>query len=158
MATLALAAVGAAAGSALLPAGLTVLGTTIAGATIGSQIGALAGSYIDQTLLAGSSQARAVAGPRLSDLKVTSSTEGAPIPRLYGRARLGGQVIWAADIEEQAVTSRAEGSGKGSPARGAAPSSTSYAYYASFAVALAEGPVTSIGRVFADGRELDLSA
>ena len=48
MATLAFAAVGAAAGSALLPSGLTVLGTTIAGATIGSRIGAIAGGIVDQ--------------------------------------------------------------------------------------------------------------
>ena len=51
MATLALAAVGAAAGGALLPAGISLLGATLSGATIGSQIGALAGSYVDNALV-----------------------------------------------------------------------------------------------------------
>ena len=102
MATLALAAAGAAIGSSLLPAGLGVLGTTITGATIGSQLGALAGSYVDQALFGSSGEARPVEGPRLSDLHVTASTEGAPIPRVYGRARLGGQIIWADEIASAA--------------------------------------------------------
>ena len=46
-------------------------------------------------------------GPRLSDLDVMASTEGAPIPRVYGRARLAGQVIWATKLEE-VVTTRTE--------------------------------------------------
>ena len=83
MATLALAAAGAAVGSAVPPTGITVLGATITGATIGSQIGAIAGSVIDQALLGGGRQ---VEGPRLSELHLTASTEGAAIPRIYGRS------------------------------------------------------------------------
>jgi hypothetical protein len=154
MATLALAAAGAAVGSAVLPAGFTLLGTTITGAMIGSQIGALAGSFIDQSLFAASALPRGGSGPRLSDLKVTASTEGAPIPRLYGRARLGGQMIWATDIEETRVSSGG-GGGKGSPR---SPSTEEFHYSANFAVALCEGVVTSLGRVWADGKELDLSS
>ena len=159
MATLALAAVGAAAGSALLPAGVSILGATLTGAAIGSQVGALAGSYIDNALFGSSGQSRAVEGPRLSDLHVTASTEGAPIPRLYGRARLGGQVIWATDFEEEVVTSsQSAGGGKGgSFGGGAEATSTEYRYYANLAVALCEGPVSRIGRVWADGREIDLA-
>ncbi|MFN3867611.1 MAG: glycoside hydrolase/phage tail family protein, partial [Hyphomicrobiaceae bacterium] len=154
MATLALAAVGAAVGSTLLPAGISVLGATVSGATIGAQIGAFAGSYVDQMLLGPSGGGGAVHGPRLSELHVTSSTEGAPMPRVYGQARLGGQVIWADEIEEEAVTSSAGGGGKGLGGGGA--TSVSYRYHASFAVAIAEGAVTGIGRIWADGRELEL--
>jgi hypothetical protein len=153
MATLALAAVGAAVGGALLPAGVTVLGATITGATIGSQIGALAGSLIDQSLLAGSGATAPVGGPRLSDLDVTASSEGAAMPRVYGRARLAGQVIWAAALEEEIVAERS-GGGKGS-LFGSGPDAAGYRYYATFAVALAEGTITSVGRIWADGRELD---
>src|SRR5690606_11468234 len=128
MATLALAAAGAAAGSALLPSGLTVLGATIGGATIGSQAGALAGSCVDQALFGASGQSRTFAGPRLTDLRVTASTEGAPIPRVYGRARVGGQVIWATDFEEEVVTSQAGGGGKGVGGGGAAKN-IEYRYY-----------------------------
>lgn len=158
MATLALAAVGAAAGSAILPAGISVLGMTLTGAAIGSQVGAFAGSYIDNALFGASGQRRTVEGPRLTDLHITSSTEGAPIPRLYGRARLGGQLIWADEIREEIVTSRSGGgSGKGTGTTGGpVTETTEYRYFASFAVALAEGAVSGIGRVWADGAELDL--
>lgn len=157
MATLALAAAGAAAGSALLPSGLSLLGATISGATLGAQVGALAGSYVDQALFGSSGQSRSVAGPRLSDLRVTTSTEGAPIPRVYGRARVGGQMIWATDFEEEVVTTEAGGGGKGGGGSGGTVTQTDYRYFANFAVAVAEGEVAGIGRIWADGQELDLS-
>ncbi|MDX2259403.1 MAG: glycoside hydrolase/phage tail family protein [Hyphomicrobiaceae bacterium] len=161
MATLALAAAGAAAGSAVLPAGISALGVTLSGATVGAQVGAFAGSYIDQTLFAASGETRTVEGPRLSSLHVTSSTEGAPIPRLYGRARLGGQVIWASPFEEEIVRSREEagdsGGKGGAPASGGGTDRVDYRYYANFAVAVCEGVITGLGRVWADGNEIDLS-
>jgi hypothetical protein len=158
MATLALAAVGSAVGSTLLPTGISVLGATLTGATIGSQIGALAGSYVDNALFGPSGQSRAVHGPRLSDMHITSSTEGSPIPRLYGRARLGGEIIWATDFEEEVVTSaQSSGGGKGGVGGSGGATSTEYRYYANFAVALCEGVLTRIGRMWADGREIDAS-
>jgi hypothetical protein len=156
MATLALAAVGAAVGSSVLPAGVGFLGVALSGATIGSQIGAFAGAYVDQALFGASGQSRASEGPRLSDLRVTASTEGAPLPRIYGRARVGGQIIWASDLEEEIVTTtESAGSGKGGSGGGA--TLTQYRYYANFAVALGEGIVARIGRIWADEQELDLS-
>ncbi len=157
MATLALAAAGAAAGSALLPTGLSLLGATISGATLGAQAGALAGAFVDQALFGASGQSRSVTGPRLSDLRVTTSTEGAPIPRVYGRARIGGQMIWATDFEEEIVTTEAGGGGKGGGSGGGTVTRTDYRYYANFAVAIAEGEIASVGRIWADGRELDLA-
>lgn len=163
MATLALAVAGAAVGSALLPSGVTVLGATLSGAAIGAQVGAFAGSYVDQALFAPSGQTKPVEGPRLSELHVTASTEGAPIPRLYGRARVGGQVIWATKFEEDIVRRDTSGGGGGKGGfgggggGGAAQSSTiEYRYFANFAVALAEGEISGLGRVWADGKELDL--
>lgn len=156
MATLALGAIGAAVGGALLPGGLAVLGATLSGAAIGAQVGALAGRFVDQALFGASGQARALQGPRLSDLHVTGAAEGAPIPRVYGRARLGGQVIWATKFEEETVTG-SQGGGKGGGGGGTSTTTTSYRYTLNFAVAICEGPVTRIGRVWADGKELDLS-
>ncbi|MEZ5853944.1 MAG: glycoside hydrolase/phage tail family protein [Hyphomicrobiaceae bacterium] len=156
MATLALTVAGAAVGGALLPSGVTILGATLSGALIGSQVGALAGSYVDQVLFGTSGQSRSVTGPRLTDLKVTTSTEGAPIPRLFGRARLGGQVIWASEIEEVAVTTSAGGASKGGSS-GGGTTQTEYRYFANFAVGLCEGTITGLQRVWANGEELDLS-
>lgn len=159
MATLAFAAIGSAVGSSLLPAGISVLGTTVSGAAIGSQIGALAGSFVDEALFGPAGQARTFEGPRLEDLRVTSSSEGAPIPRVYGAARVGGQVIWATDFEEVRTTQRSAGGGqsKGGGGGGQATTTVAYAYYANFAIALAEGPITGVGRVWADGQEWNIA-
>src|SRR5581483_5192900 len=89
-------------------------------------------------------------GPRLSELQVTASTEGAPVPRVYGRARLAGQIIWATEFKEHSST-QSGGGGKGG---GSGASVTEYSYSLSFAIALCEGEVTRIGRVWANGNPL----
>ena len=155
MATLALAAVGAAIGGALLPSA-TILGATITGAAIGQAIGGMAGSFIDQALLGGSGQGRIQTGPRLDSLKVMASRQGAPVPRLYGRARLAGEVIWATQFAEVATESESSGGGKGLGG-GGGPTQVSYSYFANFAVGLCEGTISHIGRVWADGKETDLA-
>jgi hypothetical protein len=143
MASLLLSFAGQALGGALGPAG----------AIAGRALGALAGGAVDRALF-GDNARRAVEGPRLNDLAVMGSTEGAPIPRLYGRARLSGQVIWATKLEE-VVSTRTESAGGG---KGGGPrtTTTSYAYFANFAVGLCEGEVAQVGRIWADGKPLDL--
>lgn len=150
MASIALVAVGGLIGSSVLG---SVVGVAI-GTMIGQAVGGLIGGYIDQYLFASSGQNPTQDGTKLSDLKVTGSTEGASIPRLYGRARLSGQVIWATNLEEVAVTSDSSG-GKGGGSSG--NGSTTYKYYANFAVGICEGVITSIGRIWADGKEIDVT-
>ncbi|HEY4140663.1 MAG TPA: glycoside hydrolase TIM-barrel-like domain-containing protein, partial [Pseudolabrys sp.] len=149
MAALALSIAGSAAGGA-------VFGST--GAMAGRLVGALAGYAIDQVLF-GSRQERQVEGPRLADLEVMASTVGAPIPRIYGRARLSGQMIWATNLEEM-VDTRSDTSGGKSMGGGSkvTTDTTTYSYFANIAVGLCEGPISGIMRVWADGKPLDLSA
>lgn len=118
------------------------------GAMLGRAIGGAVGSVVDQTLIAALSPAARREGPRLTSVDITGSVEGAPVARLVGRSRLAGQMIWATRFHEVAETG---GGGKGL----GGPSSTAYRYLANFAVALCEGPVARIGRIWADGRELD---
>ncbi|MFM9974324.1 MAG: glycoside hydrolase/phage tail family protein [Beijerinckiaceae bacterium] len=155
MATLVLQTAGAVIGS--------FLGGPIGGA-IGSVIGATAGSVIDQSLISSvrsKGGRKTVSGPRLKDLDGISATEGAAIPRLYGRARLGGQVIWATRFEEEAVYSRTKPrGGKGGIGGGGGSKAVievSYRYYANVAIGLCEGPVGFVRRVWADGKLLDLT-
>ena len=158
MATLALGLAGAAIGGALLPS-VSILGATIGGAAIGRALGGLAGSYIDHALFGASGQGRVMDGPRLASLQVMSSREGAPMPRLYGRARIAGEVIWATNFEEDTTTTGGGGGGKGLGGGAAAtPQQTTYSYFANFAVGLCEGVVTRIGTVWADGKPVDLSS
>jgi hypothetical protein len=81
------------------------------GAVAGRALGSLAGGVVDRALF-GDASRRHIEGPRLNDLDVMGSTEGAPIPRLYGRARLSGQVIWATKLEE-VISTRSESAGGG---------------------------------------------
>lgn len=124
-----------------------VLGSV--GATLGRMAGAQLGSAIDQQLFGAALRRQ---GPRLTDIHLQASTEGASLPAVYGGVRLAGQVIWAAHFKEHAHTDES-GGGKGAPR----VRTTSYRYSLSFAVGLCEGVVSRIGRVWANGEELDLS-
>lgn len=123
------------------------------GAVAGRALGALGGSAIDGALFGGS-RSRRVEGPRLTDLDVMASTEGGPLPRLYGRARLSGQVIWATKLTEVKKEETQSVGGKGG-SLSPKVSTTTYTYYGNFAVALCAGPVSRIGRIWADGKLMD---
>ncbi len=122
------------------------------GAAIGGALGAVGGAYVDQKLFGSS---RSVVGSSLSDLTVQTSTEGASIPRLYGRARLTGQILWATNLVEE-VTSRKRQTGASKGGMGATTTETTYSYSANFAVGLCEGEIAYIGRIWANGTVLDL--
>src|SRR5690606_9417098 len=90
---------------------------------------------------------RPIHGPRLTGPRPLSAEEGYPIPRLSGTARPGATVIWATRFEEQTRTQRQGGKG--------GPKLTSYSYFANVALALCEGEIASVRRVWADGQEID---
>ena len=140
MATIILGAVGGAIGSSI---GGTVLG--LSGAVIGQAAGATVGGIIDQRLMGAGS--RAVETGRVDRLRLTSASEGAPVPRLWGRVRVGGQVIWSSRFAEDSEVRRIGGSKAGTRVR-------EYSYSISLAVALCEGEIVGVGRVWADGAEL----
>lgn len=96
-------------------------------------------------------------GPRLQASQILGASEGATIPQLIGTRRFAGQVVWSTRFNEIRTTNRDTQGGKGG-----GPTVTtkqiSYQYTVSLAIALCEsdGDAT-LGRVWADGRELDLS-
>lgn len=122
------------------------LGGAVGGA-FGATLGGWLGRTLDQRLVAGLEPARR-RGPRLETLKVQGTAEGAPLACVFGRARVTGQVIWAARFLEDRQTRSA---GKGGPR------TVEYGYSLSFAVALCEGEIDGVGRVWADGRPMDLA-
>lgn len=115
------------------------------GGGVGQAIGRALGGMLDQRLVASLGPARQV-GPRLEAIRLQSTAEGAPMALVLGRARVTGQVIWAARFLEQR---HVQGGGKGGPR------TESYAYSLSFAVAVCEGLIDGIGRIWADGLPLD---
>ncbi|WP_439924845.1 baseplate multidomain protein megatron [Nitrobacter sp. JJSN] len=145
MAALVLSVAGGAAGALFGPAG----------AIAGRIAGALVGNVIDRKVFGPGNQN--VVGPRLADLDVMASTEGSPIPRVYGRARLSGQVIWATHLEEVVNSETSSSGGKGGLFSGPTTTTTTYSYFANFAVGLCEGVIGRVGRIWADGSPLDVS-
>lgn len=115
------------------------------GGGVGRLIGSTLGAMIDQSLVAGLERPRQ-RGPRLNTLALQGAAEGAPMACVFGRARVAGHVIWAARFREGRKTSSA---GKGGPRV------VEYDYSLSFAVALCEGPIDGIGRIWADGQPMD---
>lgn len=97
MATILLSAAGAAAGASI---GGGVLG--LSSVVIGRAIGATIGQTIDQRLMGAGSQA--VETGRVDRFRLTGASEGAAIAQVYGRMRVGGQVIWATRFNETRST------------------------------------------------------
>ncbi|WP_108811142.1 GTA baseplate fiber-binding domain-containing protein [Sphingorhabdus sp. Alg231-15] len=118
---------------------LTAVGTAVGG-PIGGALGAVLGQQIDQNILFKPSGRE---GHRLQELAVQTSSYGTQIPRIYGTMRVAGTVIWATDLKE---TRESSGGGKGRP------SSATYSYSASLAVALSSRNISEIGRIWADGK------
>ncbi|HTJ56987.1 MAG TPA: glycoside hydrolase TIM-barrel-like domain-containing protein, partial [Devosiaceae bacterium] len=114
------------------------------GAVAGRALGALAGSVVDNAIFGSKST---TAAPTGSDISLQGSAEGGPIPKLYGWNRVTGNIIWATQLEE--TTQQSAG------AKGTAPSTTTTTILANFAVALCEGEVSRLGRIWADGELLE---
>ena len=145
MATLVLSAAGMAIGGSV---GGTVLGLSMA--TIGRAAGATIGRMIDQRLLGAGSDA--VETGRVDRFRLTGASEGAALAQVYGRMRVGGQIIWATRFKE--YQAKSGGGGKGA---GPQPTTIEYSYSVSMAIALCEGEITHVGRIWADGIEISTS-
>ncbi len=142
MATILLSAAGFVAGGSI---GGTVAGVSMA--VIGRAVGATLGQAIDQRLF-GAGSASVETG-RVDRFRLAGASEGTPMSTVYGRMRVAGQVIWATRFVEDVTTS---GGGKGSPP---SPTVETYTYSVSLAIALCDGEISKVGRVWADGVEVD---
>lgn len=136
MASLALAVAGAGIGAAIAPAGAAMLW-----AQTGYAIGSIAGSLLFPA------KGQKVEGPRLQDLQIQSSAEGAPIAQTYGSMRIAGNAIWGKPLSEHRHKEKSGGKGGGGGA-----TSITYTYTADFAVALCEGPIDAVRKIWADGK------
>lgn len=88
-------------------------------------------------------------GPKLSDLSQQTATYGAFIPRLYGTVAVFGNVFWVENNKLKEVATTEVVGGKGGAPEG---ESTTYKYYATFAVGLCEGPIIGIKRIWVGGK------
>jgi Putative phage tail protein len=126
---------------------LQAIGSVIAG-PIGAAIGAIAGTVIDRAIIGGPNAQRE--GPRLTDLTVQNSSYGEAWPLPYGTVRIAGNIIWSSGLSERR-SEQTQGGKSGSV------TTTSYSYFASFAVALSGRPIANVKRIWADGKLLRTS-
>ena len=123
----------------------------LAGIIIGSAFGPI-GASIGLAIGTGAAyllfppEGKTVEGPRLDDLKVTFSSYGKPIPRIYGTMETGGNVVWSPGLVEHRVEE--DVGGKGAPS----VTSVSWLYTASFRINYSVGPAEAILRNWADGK------
>ncbi|MFM9889788.1 MAG: glycoside hydrolase TIM-barrel-like domain-containing protein [Rickettsiales bacterium] len=123
------------------------------GGEVGARLGGAVGGAID-----GSKKTR-YEGARLEQLAVQTSTYGRVIPMVFGTVRIAGNVIWSRPIKEVATTTKASSGGKGGGGgqKSATTTTTQYSYYITLAIAICEGEITRLDRVWADAKLLDLS-
>jgi hypothetical protein len=136
---------------------------------VGSYLGGIAGGYTASAIAAyagyaataatigysvysalNQPQAQRTEGPRLGDLKVQSSTRGAPLPTVWGSMRISGNLIDGKKYEERVETE--VGGGKGFMGGGGGGTQGSYNYFADFAVSLCEGPITGVRRIWLNNK------
>lgn len=111
---------------------------------IGSSIGLAIGTGLGYLLFP--PEGKTIEGPRLDDLKVTFSSYGKPIPRIYGTMETGGNVVWSPGLVEH--RKEEEVGGKGAPS----VTSVSFLYTASFRINYSVGVAEAILRNWADGK------
>jgi hypothetical protein len=123
----------------------------VAGAAIGAAAGMAVGAYIDQTYIYPMFQQGPgdIRGPRVDDFPLQLGSEGSPIHYILGAEnRVAGVVIWLSPIIEDKEERNIEG-GKGG---GGGAKQTTYTYYYHVAIAVCEGVVTAIDKIWADGK------
>jgi hypothetical protein len=116
-----------------------------AGAVVGSfvgmpQLGFAIGSLIGSAFAPKQKQE----GPRLTDLKVSGTETGAPIPYFDGKNRTAGQIAWASDRREIATTTE-QGKGGG-------VESTTYTYEVDLLYLLSDCEMATFARVWNNGK------
>jgi hypothetical protein len=85
-----------------------------------------------------------IKGPRLGDLSVQTAEIGAPIPIIYGRYPVSGNMIWSTELKET-VKKKKQG-GKGGPKQKV----KTFSYSVTCAIGVCEGLADGIVRIWAD--------
>lgn len=110
------------------------------GTALGFAIGAALGG-IAEAVFAGTDTV-VTKGPRISDLRVQTSTYGVDIPKIYGVARVAGNIFWAKDLREKRKIRHLDGDAE----------YWEYNYFANFAVGICAGEIQGVRRIWMDGK------
>jgi hypothetical protein len=93
-----------------------------------------------------------IEGSRLSDRQLQLASEGAPMNLCIGpENRCAGTAIWMTDLHEQRIVEHVGGGGKGGGG-GGGYTSVSYRYSVDAAIAVCEGEIDAIQKIWANGK------
>ena len=87
-------------------------------------------------------------GPRLTDLTVTTSAYGTPIPKVYGTIRVNGNMFWSTNIQERSHKKKVGGKGG---IIGKKDTNTTYSYSQSFGLLVASNAIDDVRKMMFDG-------
>ncbi len=126
---------------------------TLAFSVVGAGVGSYTGIGAGAGWTAGSTMGKMLfpdqdsSSTSLSDLNFSGASYGAVIPSLFGTMKLGGNIIWAGDLQEENGESQI--SGKGGASNTAVQAAQSY--FLNFAIAFSSGVVDELLKIWADG-------
>lgn len=103
--------------------------------------------------MGGKSSTITSAEERILSLQVQQSSQGLTLPVIYGRTRVAGNLIWYGDFVtiEHKTTTRQGGKGGG----GVTQEDIKYTYEAAVMLALCEGEIQGVGRIWRDKEKFD---
>jgi len=103
--------------------------------------------------MGGKSSTITSAEERILSLQVQRSSQGLTLPVIYGRTRVAGNLIWYGDFTtiEHKTTTRQGGKGGG----GVTQEDIKYTYGAAVMLALCEGEISGVGRIWRDKEKFD---
>lgn len=91
---------------------------------------------------------------RILSLQVQQSSQGLTLPVVYGRARVAGNLIWYGDFTTIETKTTTQQGGKGGGG-GVIQENISYTYEAAVMMALCEGEIKGIGRIWRDKEKFE---
>lgn len=101
-------------------------------------------------LFGGGGQTIASSETPLAGFNIQTSAFGKPVPLLFGRNRISGNLLWYGDFTAIPHTTSSSASGGKGGGGGITTSNTTYTYQTSFALGLNEGPAASINAYWVD--------
>lgn len=84
---------------------------------------------------------------KVDDIRIQGSEYGGMRPRVFGKVRLAGNIIWTTGIKTTVTVTRGRSAGKGG---GRAPDENNYSYSTSLAILVCEGPINRYTKIWAD--------
>ena len=127
----------------IIPGAAAAAGYLIGGPT-GAQIGWMLGSAL-------SASKQEIEQPKVGDLRVQTSQYGVPIPFIVGKQRVAGNIIWS-DNKKEYSTEESQGGKGGILGGGDQATIVTTGYTINMLIALCQGPILGVSRVWADGK------